>query len=354
MQKTTSMLAERRPTPTTVIDDQVATLTPEWGPTVRAPRVSVVIPAMNEAANLPYVLPRLPHDLHEVILVDGHSTDGTAEVARAIYPGIRVIGQDGQGKGNALQCGFEACTGDIIVMLDADGSTDAAEIPRFVMALCSGADFVKGSRFASGGGSADITRLRRLGNWALNALVNTLFHTRYTDLCYGYNAFWAYCLPHIDVDCDGFEVETLINIRCAKAGLVVHEVPSYEGHRVHGVSNLNAARDGLRVFRTILLERRMGPGGRMPERPSVPKGFGWDGVERRGAGRQSNLVATRFPARTGRAGRASFGRRASDRSVVSITSSHPPRPVQAAMEHTLPCIAPLTWRSRFSSRTVAK
>jgi glycosyltransferase involved in cell wall biosynthesis len=310
------VLTERRLAPMALIEEQTAT-PPQWDVSVRLPRVSVVIPAMNEEKNLPYVLTRLPHDLHEVILVDGRSTDNTIEVARAIRPDIQVLRQSGRGKGNALQHGFEACTGDVIVMLDADGSTDAAEIPRFVTALCSGADFVKGSRFASGGGSADITRLRRLGNWGLSTLVNLLYGTRYSDLCYGYNAFWAYCLPHIDVDCDGFEVETLINIRCAKAGLTVHEVPSYEGHRVHGASNLNALRDGLRVFRTILLERRIGRGGRMPERPSVPKGFGWDGVERRGAGRQSNPAGAHSPTRT--------GRRASDRSIVSVTNRHPPR-----------------------------
>jgi hypothetical protein len=140
-------------------------------------------------------------------------------------------------------------------MIDADGSTDAAEIPRFVAALCNGADFVKGSRFAQGGGSTDITPMRRAGNLALNALVNTLYGTSYTDLCYGYNAFWARCLPYMRVDCAGFEVETLINIRIAKAGLTIHEVPSRERDRIHGTSNLHPVRDGTRVLRTIARER---------------------------------------------------------------------------------------------------
>ena len=133
--------------------------------------------------------------------------------------------------------------------------TDPAEIPRFVAALCNGADFVKGSRFAQGGGSSDITPLRRLGNRALNALVNALYHTSYTDLCYGFNAFWARCLPYMRVDCDGFEVETLVNVRIAKAGLIIHEVPSNERHRLHGQSHLNAMRDGTRVLVTIASER---------------------------------------------------------------------------------------------------
>jgi glycosyltransferase involved in cell wall biosynthesis len=218
-------------------------------------RVSVVIAALNEEQNLPYVFSRLPEGLHEVIVVDGHSTDNTVAAARGLWPDVRVVTQTGRGKGNALGEGFAVCTGDIVVTLDADGSTDAAEIPRFVAALCNGADFVKGSRFAQGGASSDITLTRSLGNRALNAIVNALYGTRYTDLCYGYNAFWARCLPYMRVDCDGFEVETLINVRIAKAGLVVHEVPSYEHERIHGRSNLHAVRDGIRVLRTIALER---------------------------------------------------------------------------------------------------
>ena len=221
----------------------------------RGVSVSVVIPALNEEENLPHVFARLPPGLHEVIVVDGHSTDRTITVARALRPDVRIVLQTRRGKGDALAAGFAACTGDIVVMLDADGSTDAAEIPRFVAALCNGADFVKGSRFAQGGASSDITPIRRLGNRALSALVNALYGTSYTDLCYGYNAFWRRCLPYMRVDCDGFEVETLINVRIAKAGLVIHEVPSYERSRIYGMSNLSAVRDGTRVLRTIAQER---------------------------------------------------------------------------------------------------
>jgi glycosyltransferase involved in cell wall biosynthesis len=218
-------------------------------------RVSVVIPTLNEEENLPYVFARLPPGLHELIVVDGHSTDRTVAVAQRLRPEARIVMQSGRGKGNALAAGFAACTGDIVVMLDADGSTDAAEIPRFVAALCNGADFVKGSRFAQGGASSDITRIRKLGNRVLSLMVNSLYGTSYTDLCYGYNAFWTRCLPYMHVDCDGFEVETLINVRIAKAGLVVHEVPSYERNRIYGASNLSALRDGGRVLRTIASER---------------------------------------------------------------------------------------------------
>jgi glycosyltransferase involved in cell wall biosynthesis len=221
----------------------------------RRPLISVVVPALNEAANLPHVLTRIPARVHEVVLVDGGSMDSTIEVARAICPDIRVVVQNGTGKGNALACGFAAARGDIIVMLDADGSTDPGEIPQFVDALLAGADFAKGSRFLPSGGSADITPIRKAGNEFLCGIVNVLFGTGYSDLCYGYNAFWRSCLPLIHVNCAGFEVETHINLRIARSGLEVAEVPSHEHERRHGASNLHPVRDGMRVLRTIIRER---------------------------------------------------------------------------------------------------
>jgi glycosyltransferase involved in cell wall biosynthesis len=236
------------------------------------PTVSVVIPAKNEAQNLPHVFSGLPVGQYEIILVDGNSTDETVNVTRELRPEVKIIGQTRRGKGNALACGFSVATGDFIVMLDADGSTDPSEIPRFVEALKEGADFAKGSRFMPGAGSSDISRLRQYGNYWLNKIVNALYGTRYTDLCYGYNAFRRECLSVIDLEPgdvdgadegamlwgDGFEVETLINVRIAKAGLRVAEVPSFERSRYYGASNLNAVSDGIRVLRTIHAERTRG------------------------------------------------------------------------------------------------
>ncbi|MGH9279910.1 MAG: glycosyltransferase family 2 protein [Acidimicrobiales bacterium] len=217
--------------------------------------ISVVIPTLNEEGNLPHVLARIPGDVSEVVLVDGHSEDRTVEVARECRPDVHVVYQTGRGKGNALACGFAAASGEIIVMLDADGSTDPQEIPRFVATLMTGAEFVKGSRFITGGGSADITPIRRLGNRMLSRVVNVLFRTNYSDLCYGYAAFWRSCLGSMAVDCNGFEVETLMNVRAARAGVRIAEVPSFEQARIHGTSNLHARRDGVRVLRTIIAER---------------------------------------------------------------------------------------------------
>jgi peptidoglycan/xylan/chitin deacetylase (PgdA/CDA1 family) len=219
------------------------------------PRITVVIPTRNEAQNLDYVLPYIPAMVSEVILVDGHSTDDTIAIAKQLRPDIRVINQTRKGKGDALRIGFAAATGEIIVMIDADGSTDPAEIPSYIEALLNGYDFAKGSRFLKGGGSSDITPLRSLGNWGLSQLVNILFGVRYSDLCYGYNAFWRSCLDYIHVDCDGFEVETQMNIRAHKAGINIVEIPSTERPRHFGQSNLRTFRDGWRVLKIILSER---------------------------------------------------------------------------------------------------
>jgi Glycosyl transferase family 2 len=219
------------------------------------PTVTAVIPTLNEAANLPHVLGKLPNGINELIVVDGHSTDDTVNVAHALRPDARIVLQNKRGKGNALACGFAAARGDIIVMIDADGSTDPTEIPSFIRPLIEGADFVKGSRYLEGGGSSDITGLRSLGNRVLGVSVNIMFGTKYTDLCYGYSAFWRRVLPQLQITCDGFEVETVLNVRAAKAGFRIVEVPSYEQERIHGLSNLNAWRDGTRVLRTILSER---------------------------------------------------------------------------------------------------
>lgn len=219
------------------------------------PHISIVIPVRNEARNLHYVLPHIPVMVSEVILVDGHSTDNTIAVARQLLPTIRVIEQSGHGKGDALRLGFVACTGDIIVTLDADGSADPREIPHFVEALRRGYDLAKGSRFIQGGGSQDITLVRGLGNGLLTRFVNMLFFTRFSDLCYGYNAFWRHCLDYVSIDCNGFEVETLLNLRMHKARLKIVEVASFEYSRIYGQSNLQTFRDGWRVLKTIIKER---------------------------------------------------------------------------------------------------
>ncbi len=225
---------------------------------IRRPSVSVIIPTLNEAENLPFVLPYLPLDwVDEVLLVDGRSTDNTVRVAKRLLPSIKVILEKRRGKGSALCAGYHAALGDILIVLDADGSHDPREIPRFVHALMEGADFAKGSRFAPGGGTTDMPRIRQLGNRFFVILVNNLFSVHFTDLCYGYHAFWRYCLDTIALeDVDGFEIDTAIYLRTLWKHLRVSEVPSFEGHRFRGVGKLRTFPDGWRVLRTIARETK--------------------------------------------------------------------------------------------------
>ena len=236
-----------------------------------SPTLSIVVPARNEARNLEVVLPQLPAE-HEIILVDGSSVDDTIATTQRLRPDARIVQQTRKGKGNALACGFLAATQDIVVMFDADGSADPSEIPAFVDALVNGADFAKGTRFHRElkdlSGSEDITPLRTAGNSVLNGLSNVLFRTSFTDLCYGYNAFWRDVVPVLDLPspelrsadgemiwCDGFEIETVISCRVVAAGLKIAEVPSMERSRIHGQTNLRTFVDGYRVLRTLMAER---------------------------------------------------------------------------------------------------
>jgi len=245
-----------------------------WPARTRWPRpsrvgVSVVIPAMNEERNIGWVLERLPAVVDEVILVDGDSVDETVSVSRAICPDIRVVGQDRRGKGAALRAGFAAARGDVIVMIDADRSMDPAEIQRYLDRLDEGCELVKGSRFMDEGGTTDMERLRRWGNGTLRGLVNGLYNTDFTDLCYGFIAFRRDQLDALALRSDGFEIETEIVVRAVNAGLRIGEVPSFEAPRAYGESNLNTWRDGRRVLRTLLRHRitRRAPGRPLPSSP---------------------------------------------------------------------------------------
>jgi glycosyltransferase involved in cell wall biosynthesis len=220
----------------------------------RQDRVTVVIPAKDEARNVAWVLRRLPPGIDEVILVDGASTDDTVAVARAVRPDIVVAAERAPGKGAAMRTGMDMARGDIIVTIDADGSMDPAELDRYIE-RAHDVDLVKGSRFTGDGGTKDMSLIRRLGNAWLLGLVNLLYGAHLTDLCYGYCAVRRSALPKLALRCDGFEIETEMTVRALRAGLRVAEVPSFEDPRRYGSSHLHAWTDGWRVLGTLLVNR---------------------------------------------------------------------------------------------------
>ncbi|MCK4784715.1 MAG: glycosyltransferase [Desulfobacteraceae bacterium] len=220
----------------------------------KRPTIAVIIPTLNEAENLPLILPYLPMNwIDEVFLIDGRSTDNTVEVAKQLLPSIKVILEKRKGKGIAMRTGYEASSSDILIVMDADGSNDPREIPRFVTALLEGADFVKGSRFAPGGGTTDMPQYRKFGNGFFVLLSNLLFGTNFTDLCYGYHAFWRYCLNTIVLkDYSGFEIDTALYLQAVRSKLRIVDIPSFEGYRFYGKGKLQTIPDGSRVLKTIL------------------------------------------------------------------------------------------------------
>jgi glycosyltransferase involved in cell wall biosynthesis len=218
--------------------------------------VTSVIPALNEARNIGWVLSRLPDCVDEVVVVDGRSTDGTIAAALRARPDSMIVHERSPGKGAALRAGFARSSGDVVVMLDADGSMDPAEIVRYVAKLRDGYDLVKGSRFLPSGGTTDISRLRNIGNLALLAVANRLYRSAFTELCYGFMAFRRDVLRRLALTADGFEIETQIVANALRAGLRVAEVPSFEAERRSGTSNLRIVRDGSRVLRELLRARR--------------------------------------------------------------------------------------------------
>ncbi|WP_241661078.1 glycosyltransferase family 2 protein [Thermomonospora catenispora] len=228
------------------------------GRRIQWPTVTAVIPTLNEADNLRWLMPRLTA-VDEVVIVDGQSTDGTVEVALAIRPDAKIIVEPPIGKGAAMRTGMAAATCDLIIMLDADGSMDPAEFDSFLALLCRGYDFVKGTRYGCGGGSDDLTGLRSLGNRMLTKLANLLYGQHWSDLCYGYVAMRRDAVERLCLRSTGFEIETEMCVNAVRAGLRIAEVPSHETERRHGQSNLNTFRDGWRVLKTMIRLRFAGP-----------------------------------------------------------------------------------------------
>jgi glycosyltransferase involved in cell wall biosynthesis len=217
-------------------------------------KISLVIPTLNEGPNIKHVFSNIPEFIDEIVVVDGDSTDGTRDEVKKYREDAKIIIEKSRGKGQALKTGFENASGDIIVIMDADGSHDVRELPGLVEPVLNGFDVSHGSRMLPGGGSDDFTAFRRFGNKIFASLVNYMYKAQYSDICYGYKAFKKEALQKMSCSRTGFEIETEQSIRVIKSGLKVKEIPSFEARRMNGNSNLNAFKDGWRILDVIVTE----------------------------------------------------------------------------------------------------
>ncbi|MBI2887063.1 MAG: glycosyltransferase [Chloroflexi bacterium] len=218
--------------------------------------VSLIVPTLNEAENIRHVFPLLPRlpELVEVLVVDGHSTDGTAEIAQAIYPETRVVYQEGRGKSDAIRCGVQAATSEFVLIMDADGSHDPREIPRFVSLAKAGYDLVKGSRYIPGGHSDDESRLRRLLVWVTDATANLLWGSYFTDIVFGMFLIRRRSFLDMRLTSQGFALETQLMARAKRLGYRTIEIPMVEAARRSGSSHLSVVKDGWYIGSTVFLE----------------------------------------------------------------------------------------------------
>ena len=218
------------------------------------PRVTVLICSLNEEATIASVLSEVPSWVHEILLVDGNSTDDTVDKARHVRPDIHVVYQPGKGKGEAIRYGVQKASGDIIVTLDADGQTDPGEMPKFIEPILNGYDWAKGSRLTCGR-PLNMPWHRWLGNRVLAVTSNILYGTRYTDICSGYNAFRKGAFQDLKLSYDSFEMEQQMLVKVKKMGMKVTEVAHLDAGRIDGVSKISSVKQGFIDWFVIIGER---------------------------------------------------------------------------------------------------
>ncbi len=218
------------------------------------PKVTALICTLNEAESVRYVLPDIPGLVDEVLIVDGGSTDGTVDLARKLWPNVRILTQPGHGKGDALQFGVRQALGEIIVTLDADGETDPSELPAFVDAVLRGYDFAKGSRLVYGR-PRRMPFYRWVGNRILALTFNLLYGTRFTDICSGYTAFRKSSFLRLELTYDKCEMEQQVLARARKLGMSIVEIPHHSNGRIAGASKVIGIKQGLVDWLVILKER---------------------------------------------------------------------------------------------------
>ena len=211
-------------------------------------RISVVIPARNECKSLPTMLRELPADkIHEILVVDGHSTDGTPDVVRAA--GFKVVTQQRRGYGAGVITGMQVAEGDLVTFMDADGSYDPEAIFRMRELIeTKGYDIVFCSRYLPESGSDDDTIVRLIGNKFFTTLMRVMFGVKITDALFFYALAKKEVYDSIKWETTDFSLCIEVPIKVHKAGYKYTEIPSRERPRIAGVSKVNAFTDGLAIL----------------------------------------------------------------------------------------------------------
>jgi dolichol-phosphate mannosyltransferase len=216
--------------------------------------VTVIIPARNEEQTLGSIIEKARPVCDEIVVVDGHSTDGTVEVATR--HGVRVVQDNRKGKGDAIRVGARAATGDIIVFVDADGSHDPADIPRLVEPIQRGeADLVIGSRGRGGSDElhGDIEKLLRLvGSDLILIGINWRFKAALTDSQNGFRAIRRRVILDLNLRENITTIEQEMTIKALKKGYVVSEVPTHEYARLAGESTIRLRKVWFRYVYSFL------------------------------------------------------------------------------------------------------
>lgn len=221
--------------------------------------LTVLLPALNEEDGIGDVIDSIPtQEIADagysttILVVDGHSTDRTIEIARR--KGAKVLFQNGRGKGFAVRMGFESLDSDFLVMMDADKTYPSGEMPVFLELLEQGADIVMGSRLLGDIDTGAMSDLNRAGNRILSFMASRLYGRITTDVCTGMWGFSRRAVESLRLNSSGFEVEVEMFAQAAKAGLVIREVPiSYS--RRKGQAKLGSLGSGLSIALKLLRKR---------------------------------------------------------------------------------------------------
>lgn len=213
-------------------------------------KVSVIIPTLNEVSTIKMVLDSIPKDIvDEILVIDGHSKDGTVELVKKL--GYPIYFEEGNGFGAAFATGAKKATGDIIVFINSDYSHDANDIAKFLKKIDEGYDIVMASRYLKGGGSDDDSLLHYIGNRIITFTANMIHGTHYSDILYFYLAAKKEVFEKVKTTAQGFEYCIELPIKAHKSGFRITQVPSFERKRAGGKAKVNALIHGSKIFFSI-------------------------------------------------------------------------------------------------------